>query len=134
MSGECITPCYPQKPSLNLPSMPAKLSTHVLNLTSGKPAAGMRIELWRRSATPTRLKVLTTNADGRTDVPLLGAEEMTVGDYELVFSVRAYFSAIGVECSFLDDVPVRFSITDATAGYHVPLLVTPWSYNTYRGS
>jgi 5-hydroxyisourate hydrolase len=114
--------------------MPAKLSTHVLNLTLGIPAAGMQIELWRRGATPARLKVVTTNADGRTDAPLLTAEEMAVGAYELVFSVRAYFSGLGVDCSFLEDVPVRFSVNDVSASYHVPLLVTPWSYNTYRGS
>jgi 5-hydroxyisourate hydrolase len=114
--------------------MPAKLSTHVLDLTTGKPAAGMKVELWRRSATPTLLKSIVTNADGRTDAPLLGEKEMATGGYELVFYVRAYFAASGVESVFLDEVPIRFSIGDASAGYHVPLLVTPWAYNTYRGS
>lgn len=114
--------------------MPAKLSTHILDLTLGKPAAGLRVELWRRGTRQVRLKEVTTNNDGRTDAPLLSAEEMTEGDYELVFFVRDYFSALGVECTFLDDVPIRFSITDATTGYHVPLLVTPWSYSTYRGT
>jgi 5-hydroxyisourate hydrolase len=114
--------------------MPAKLSTHVLDLTSGRPAAGMTIDLWRRGDAPVRLKTVTTNADGRTDAPLFGPDEMAVGAYELVFHVRRYFAARGTECVFLDEVPIRFAISDAGAGYHVPLLVTPWAYSTYRGS
>jgi 5-hydroxyisourate hydrolase len=114
--------------------MPARLSTHVLDLTSGCPAAGMSIDVWRCDANRTRLKTVTTNREGRTDAPLLGADEMAAGEYELVFHVRAYFASRGVACVFLDQVPVRFAITDAAAGYHVPLLVTPWSYSTYRGS
>ena len=120
--------------ALNLFDMAAKLSTHVLDLTTGRPAPGMKIELWRRGPVAALMKTVTTNQDGRTDVPLLGADEMVAGSYELVFFVKAYFSGRGVECVFLDDVPIRFAITDASAGYHVPLLVTPWSYNTYRGS
>lgn len=114
--------------------MPAKLSTHVLDLTRGTPAAGLALELWRRTPVPVRLKAVTTNADGRTDAPLLGPGEMAAGAYELIFQVRAYYTARGVECGFLDDVPIRFSITDPAASYHVPLLVTPWAYQTYRGS
>ncbi|HYD84591.1 MAG TPA: hydroxyisourate hydrolase [Opitutus sp.] len=114
--------------------MPAKLSTHVLDLTAGRPAAGMGIQLWRLGERPARLRTVMTNADGRTDAPLLGAEEMAVGTYELVFDVKSYFAGRGVECVFLGDVPVRFAITNAGASYHVPLLVTPWSYSTYRGS
>ncbi len=114
--------------------MPGKLSTHVLDLTCGKPAAGMKIELWQHGTAPKLLKAVTTNADGRTDAPLLDASVLTAGSYELVFGVKEYFTTKGVECAFLDKVPIRFSITDASAGYHVPLLVTPWSYNTYRGS
>lgn len=114
--------------------MPAKLSTHVLDLTSGKPAAGMKVELWRRGQTPALLKSVVTNTDGRTDAPLLSEKEMAAGSYELVFHVRAYFAARGVESVFLDEVPIRFAIADAAAGYHVPLLVTPWAYSTYRGS
>lgn len=94
----------------------------------------MRIDLWRRGATPTLLKTVTTNADGRTDGPLLDETTMAAGAYELVFHVRPYFAARGIESVFLDEVPVRFSIADAGAGYHVPLLVTPWAYSTYRGS
>ncbi len=107
--------------------MSAKLSTHVLDLVSGKPAAGVKIELWRDGAL---LKSTATNADGRTDAPLLGAEEMAVGEYEIVFDIGAYFGSAG----FLNRVPVRFAITDAAASYHVPLLCSPWAYSTYRGS
>jgi hydroxyisourate hydrolase len=114
--------------------MPAKLSTHVLDLTRGAPAAGMRIELWRRGPDPERLKTAVTNADGRTDAPLLGPGEMAAGAYELVFAVREYFAARGQDCPFLGSVPIRFELADPAASYHVPLLVTPWSYSTYRGS
>ena len=114
--------------------MSAKLSTHVLDLTTGRPAAGMTIQLWRLGERPMRLRTVTTNADGRTDAPMLTAEEMVEGTYELLFQVKGYFTACGVECVFLGDVPVRFAISDVTASYHVPLLVTPWSYSTYRGS
>ncbi len=114
--------------------MPAKLSTHVLDLTIGRPAAGMKIELWRRGETPQRIATVVTNSDGRTDAPLLDAAQMATGDYELVFHVRTYFAGRSMESKFLDEVPIRFAIDDATAGYHVPLLVTPWAYSTYRGS
>ena len=83
---------------------------------------------------PVLLKTVATNADGRTDAPLLTAEEVTVGHFELVFFVKPYFATRGIDCVFLDEVPVRFSISDSSASYHVPLLVTPWSYSTYRGS
>lgn len=114
--------------------MPAKLSTHVLDLTRGAPAVGMKIELWRHAAKPELVKTVMTNADGRTEAPLLDASGLTVADYELVFHVRPYFAAHKVECTFLDRVPIRFHLADATASYHVPLLVTPWGYSTYRGS
>jgi 5-hydroxyisourate hydrolase len=114
--------------------MPGKLSTHVLDLTTGRPAAGMRIELWQQGAASRLLKTVSTNGDGRADAPLLDAATMASGSYELVFFVREYFTARKIECPFLDQVPVRFQIADAAANYHVPLLVTPWSYSTYRGS
>jgi 5-hydroxyisourate hydrolase len=114
--------------------MPAKLSTHVLDTARGLPAREMQIQLWFLGG-PQRqlLKTVRTNADGRTDAPLLGAEEMRPGEYELVFFVGDYF---GKQSSppFLNQVPVRFGIVDATASYHVPLLCSPWSYSTYRGS
>ncbi len=87
----------------------------------------MKIELWSGR---TLLKTVMTNNDGRTDAPLLSGEEMRAGSYELLFHVGAYFGA----ANFLDQVPVRFTISDAGAKYHVPLLVTPWAYSTYRGS
>jgi len=114
--------------------MPAKLSTHVLDIASGRPAREMQIELWSLNG-PQRqlLKTVRTNADGRTDAPLLGPEEMRPGEYELVFFVGDYFEKQS-NPPFLDRVPVRFGIADATASYHVPLLCSPWSYSTYRGS
>jgi 5-hydroxyisourate hydrolase len=114
--------------------MHGKLSTHVLDLTTGKPAAGMRIELWGLDGKHVLLKAVTTNADGRTDAPLLDAATMAVGSYELLFFVKDYFVTHRTDSPFLDRVPVRFAIADASAGYHVPLLVTPWAYSTYRGS
>ena len=115
--------------------MSARLSTHVLDLTRGAPAAGMEIELWRLdTAEPKQLKVVITNADGRTDVPLLAGDEMNAGDYQLVFKIQAYFAAQGVEATFFVYAAVFFRLADATASYHVPLLVTPWAYSTYRGS
>jgi hydroxyisourate hydrolase len=117
--------------------MPGKLSTHVLDLVAGGPAAGVRIELTRISPGPALHETAVTNADGRTDAPLLAAGEMTAGTYQLEFHVGAYFASKGAVSGtvpFLDVVPVRFGIGDPSASYHVPLLVTPWSYNTYRGS
>ena len=109
--------------------MSAKLSTHVLDLTRGQPAAGMKIEL-REMAAGLVLKEVITNADGRTDAPLLTGDELRAGEYELLFYVGDYFD----DRSFLDRVPVHFRIADPTASHHVPLLCTPWAYSTYRGS
>jgi 5-hydroxyisourate hydrolase len=117
--------------------MPAKLSTHVLDTAHGCPAHGIKIELWRLDGTRALLKSVVTNADGRTDAPLLAADELKAGQYELVFFVGEYFAAKLPTSSgirFLDTVPVRFGISDATASYHVPLLCSPWAYSTYRGS
>jgi len=116
--------------------MPGKLSTHVLDLAAGRPAAGMRIDLIRLSPRPAPIKTTVTNADGRTDAPLLGPEEMAPGTYEIAFHVAEYFASKGAPATapFLDVVPVRFGVADAAASYHVPLLVTPWAYSTYRGS
>jgi len=117
--------------------MPAKLSTHVLDTAHGCPAAGLNIELWSLAGPlPKLLKTVRTNADGRTAEPLLTGAEMQAGNYELVFCVGDYFAARGgaAKPAFLDRVPVRFGIGDASASYHVPLLVSPWSYTTYRGS
>ena len=118
--------------------MPAKLSTHVLDIARGCPARKMQIELWRfESGERQLLKTVWTNADGRTDDPLLGSEQMLVGEYELLFFVGDYFARLPSVLEgppFLDRVPVRFGMADAKASYHVPLLCSPWAYSTYRGS
>jgi 5-hydroxyisourate hydrolase len=122
--------------------MAGRLTTHVLDTAHGCPAAGLEIELWRlddSSAAGERhlLKRLRTNADGRTDAPLLDEGELAVGIYELVFLVGDYFARQNTATaapSFLDRVPVRFGIADSNAHYHVPLLTSPWAYSTYRGS
>ena len=117
--------------------MLGKLSTHILDLTCGRPAAGVKVELFLLEPGPAEARRLLitvqTNADGRTDVPLLAGEEMRAGTFELVFHVGDYFGAAAGN-RFLDRVPIRFTITDAAGHYHVPLLVTPWAYQTYRGS
>ena len=105
------------------------LTTHVLDTANGRPAAGVKIELVR-VADGQVLRTVTTNADGRTDEPLLATGELQTGEYELIFAVGDYFG----ERTFLDRVPVRFLIADSAQHYHVPLLVSPWSYSTYRGS
>jgi 5-hydroxyisourate hydrolase len=118
--------------------MPAKLSTHVLDTANGCPADNMKIELWRLDGqNRTLLKTAKTNVDGRTDAPLLSAGEMKAGLYEITFFVGDYFAARSSRLPkppFLEQVPVRFAIADAGASYHVPLLCSPWSYSTYRGS
>jgi 5-hydroxyisourate hydrolase len=117
--------------------MPAKLSTHVLDTAHGRPAAGMQIELWSITDETRRLiKTVRTNQDGRTDQPLLAGEEIKAGVYELVFLAGDYFGSFLQKPTipFLDKVPVRFGLADASAAYHVPLLVSPWAYSTYRGS
>jgi 5-hydroxyisourate hydrolase len=115
-----------------------RLSTHVLDTANGCPAATMQIQLWALGEhSPRLLKTVRTNSDGRTDQPLLAESELRAGQYELVFFVGEYFAARAgsqPRIPFLDRVPVRFGIADPTTGYHVPLLVSPWSYSTYRGS
>lgn len=107
-----------------------KLSTHVLDTARGLPAAGITIGL-RALAGGTLIAEATTNADGRTDAPL--AFDLVPGRYELVFAVGPYFAARGI-ATFYDVIPVRFVIDDLTRDYHVPLLLAPWGYSTYRGS
>jgi 5-hydroxyisourate hydrolase len=135
-----------------------KLTTHVLDTMHGGPAAGMAVRLYRLTAAATAgdtgdagdagrpvkaaplatlLKTIALNADGRADAPLLEGEALLAGRYRLVFAVAAYFQARAVdlpEPAFLDEVPIDFGIADPSAHYHVPLLTTPWSYSTYRGS
>jgi 5-hydroxyisourate hydrolase len=113
--------------------MSGRLTTHVLDTARGRPAAGVAIELVRLSQDggEERLASTRTNADGRTDRPLL--DPLEAGVYELRFAVGAYFGA-GEERPFLDVVPVRFGVSAPDEPHHVPLLVSPWSYSTYRGS
>lgn len=114
------------------------LSTHVLDTAHGCPAAGMVISLQRLDAAgATTLKRLALNHDGRAEGPLLDAQAMAAGRYRLLFEVAPYFRARGVvlpEPPFIDVVQLDFGISDAAGHYHVPLLVSPWSYSTYRGS
>ena len=116
-----------------------RLSTHVLDTHGGRPAEGIAIELWELSRDGAdRLIVRTvSNKDGRTDAPLIGGRPLPIGTYELRFTTAAYYRACGValpEPPYLDVVPIRFSITEPESHYHVPLVMTPWSYSTYRGS
>jgi 2-oxo-4-hydroxy-4-carboxy-5-ureidoimidazoline decarboxylase len=116
-----------------------RLSTHVLDTHSGKPAAGIAVELIELSDLgESRVIARTaTNADGRTDAPLIGGRPVPIGRYELRFSTASYFAARNVPLSdppFLDLIPLRFSVSDPESHLHVPLLMTPWSYATYRGS
>jgi 5-hydroxyisourate hydrolase len=115
------------------------LSTHVLDTAHGRPAAGMRVTLQRvgSDGAAATVKTVVLNADGRADGPLLAAGEMAVGRWRLLFEVAPYFRACGValpEPPFLDTVQLDFGIADAAGHYHVPLLASPWSYGTYRGS
>ena len=115
----------------------AGLTTHVLDTARGCPAAGMRIELAMLNGGGREvLKTVRTNGDGRTDAPLLPARELERGAYELLFDVGGYFAGReGVpDPPFLGLVPIRFGVADPSAHYHVPLLASPWSYSTYRGS
>ncbi|WNS46973.1 hydroxyisourate hydrolase [Paenibacillus sp. MMS20-IR301] len=130
--------------------MSGRLTTHVLDLAQGKPAAGMPLQLWRLGGgAPVLLREAVTNSDGRLDAPLLAGEELLAGTYELLFMAGDYFrecrSAAGEAAAvtaaanragglFLEHIPIRFSILDPAEHYHVPLLVAPGGYSTYRGS
>jgi 5-hydroxyisourate hydrolase len=115
-----------------------RLSTHVLDTANGRPARGIAVELYAFEGAERRAVLQTqTNADGRTDAPLLADDTFRTGTYELVFHVGAYFRSLATATAdppFLDVVPIRFSIAEPDGHYHVPLLVSPWSYSTYRGS
>lgn len=116
----------------------ARISTHALDIALGRPAAYLRVELFRitdRGREPVCSAM--TNADGRTDQPLLAGDSILTGAYELVFHAGAYFRAAGAaldEAPFFDEIPVRFGVAEATGNYHVPLLLAPHGYSTYRGS
>lgn len=111
-----------------------RLTTHVLDTHAGKPAAGLKIELWQGAS---KLKELRTNSDGRADGPILEGEALRAGEYELRFHAGEYLKAQGLklaEPAFLDIIPIRFGIADAAGHYHVPLLLSAHGYSTYRGS
>ena len=112
----------------------ARLSTHVLDISAGRPAQGVVIDLHFGDR---HLKTAVTNADGRTDPPLLSGERLPTGIYQLTFHAADYFRSAGIPLSeppFLDEIVVRFGVADAAGNYHVPLLLGPYSYSTYRGS
>ena len=111
----------------------ARISTHVLDTAHGRPAHGVQVRMYACEGETRRLlKSVTTNHDGRTDEPLLAGAQIPTGVYELLFSVGEYFGSKGTP--FLDEVVVRFGVEDESGNYHVPLLVAPYGYSTYRGS
>jgi len=120
--------------------MKGKLSTHVLDTASGRPAAGVRVTVYFLDETAhaggARLRSVVTNADGRTDGPLLEGARFAAGRYRIEFAVGDYYAGLEHPDArrFLDVVPVAFTVEDASQGYHVPLLVSPWAYSTYSGS
>ncbi len=115
-----------------------RLTTHVLDTAKGQPAAGVKIMLYRQSGQSHRkIAEVVTNADGRTDAPLLSGGTLTEGTYEIVFCAGDYLRASGQvtgDTLFLDQIPIRFGVPDAAQHYHVPLLISPFAYSTYRGS
>lgn len=116
-----------------------RLTTHVLDTSSGLPAADLEFSLWKLAADGSRHRVSThrTNADGRVDRPILEGDTFLPGTYELIFSVGDYFRRRGLVLSeppFLDEIPLRFGIAEGAGHLHVPLLVAPYAYSTYRGS
>ncbi|MGP6088927.1 hydroxyisourate hydrolase [Antarctobacter jejuensis] len=117
--------------------MTGYLTTHVLDTARGCPAEGLKIELFRIEGTGRRLlKTLTTNEDGRTDEQILPADQFQIGEYELIFHAGAYLDACGIapeDPRFLDVIPIRFGMSEQSH-YHVPLLLSPFGYSTYRGS
>ncbi|CDU02043.1 5-hydroxyisourate hydrolase [Vibrio coralliirubri] len=115
-----------------------RLTTHVLDTTHGLPGAEIKVELYKVNEGSTeKLATVLTNSDGRTDAPILAGNDFRPGKYQLVFYVADYYKSKGVELDsvpFLDDVVIRFGLDDPDAHYHVPLLVSPYSFSTYRGS
>lgn len=135
----------PQEPSHGVAQVEGRLTTHVLDTVHGVPAGGMKIELYVRETSPDgcdngrwlSLRSVVTDEDGRLDRPLLCGDDLKQGCYRLVFDVEGYFRGMGVTLpkpAFLGKVSLDFGVADAQAHYHVPLLVSPWSYSTYRGS
>jgi 5-hydroxyisourate hydrolase len=113
---------------------PSALTTHVLDTANGIPARGMAIEFWRMEPEPVLLVSTVTNDDGRTDAPLFAPDAFRPGRYELRFDVGAYFAARGTDPGYLGIVALNVGLKEGEGHYHVPLLCSPWSYSTYRGS
>jgi len=114
-----------------------RLTTHVLDTARGRPGAGMAVELYALGPARRLIKTVVTNRDGRCDAPLLEGEAFEAGVYEMVFKSGEYFRVAGVSVSdlaFLEEIPIRFGVAQPDQHYHVPLLVSPYSYTTYRGS
>jgi 5-hydroxyisourate hydrolase len=114
-----------------------RLTTHVLDTAHGRPGAGVEVTVYRVDGEQRQVASAVTNADGRTDGPLLEGDAFVPGVYEIVFGAGAYFTRTGAKLPappFVGDVVLRFGVADPAAHYHVPLLVSPWSYSTYRGS
>ena len=113
------------------------ISTHVLDTARGLPASGMTVELYHLTGTRELIRTMVTNNDGRTDGKILPETEFRTGTYELVFHVGGYLDGVATppeEPRFLDEIPIRFGISDPASHYHVPLLISPFGYSTYRGS
>jgi len=121
-----------------IPQVNGRLSTHVLDTHAGRPAVGVAVELYELAGERAhRIASATTNADGRTDSPLIAGRPLPIGRYELRFAIGNHYRSRGIDSGdppYLDIVPLRFSIAEPEGHYHVPLLCTPWSYSTYRGS
>ena len=114
-----------------------RLTTHVLDMSSGKPAAGLKVELWRIGLRPELVVTVGTNRDGRVEGAVLEGDSFKAGIYELRFHAGTYLRGTGAkmeEPAFLDVIPIRFGIADVNQHYHVPLLLSPYGYSTYRGS
>jgi 5-hydroxyisourate hydrolase len=114
-----------------------RLTTHVLDTAAGMPAEGMKIEVWQLSGTTRHLKTVTTNSDGRAGEPVLEGDQFSQGTYELRFHAGDYLRRRDSRLpssGFLDIIPIRFGVDDANQHYHVPLLLSPYGYSTYRGS
>ncbi len=114
-----------------------RLTTHVLDTAAGRPAEGLKIDFWRTDGVPVHLGTFHTNADGRVSHPILSGDDFAAGVYELQFHAGDYFRAGPTplaEPLFLDVIPIRFGVSDSSAHYHVPLLLSPFGYSTYRGS
>lgn len=125
------------RPAVRVLVFMGRLTTHVLDTAAGKPAVGLTVELYRIANAPERIVATATNSDGRADRPLIEGADMTPGVYELRFHAGDYLRRSGVlvpDPPFIDIVPIRFGIADPNAHYHVPLLLSPYGYQTYRGS